>query len=44
MVGGKDEISQIRAEQLRGIRPDPVTGEPKGYLEVVGKGGKEREC
>jgi len=34
------EASNIKAEQLRGLRPDPHSGELKGWVEVIGKGGK----
>jgi len=38
-----DEISRIKADQLRGLRLDPHSGEMKGYIKVSGKGGKIRE-
>ena len=37
------ETSQIKESQLKGIRPDSITGQQKGYVEVKGKGGKIRE-
>ena len=36
------EASQIKAEQLHGIHADKITGEMKGQISVVGKGGKAR--
>lgn len=38
-----DEISRLRADQLRGLRPDPHSEKMKGWIEVKGKGGKIRE-
>ena len=38
-----DEAHHIREHQLRGVKPDPITGELKGWVEVKGKGGKIRE-
>lgn len=35
------ELSQIKAEALRGIRDDRLTGEERGYFAIEGKGGKE---
>ncbi len=37
------EANHITADQLRGLRKDPHTGELKGWFEVEGKGGKVRE-
>ncbi len=37
------EVNHITQNQLRGLREDPHTGEPKGWVYVEGKGGKERE-
>ena len=37
------EINHVTQEQLQGVREDPRTGELKGWVEVEGKGGKERE-
>jgi integrase len=37
------EINHVTREQLQGVREDPRTGELKGWVEVEGKGGKERE-
>ena len=37
------EINHVTKEQLQGLREDPRTGELKGWVEVEGKGGKERE-
>jgi len=37
-----DEV-RITCDDLRGIRPDSVTGEIKGWIKVKGKGGKVRE-
>jgi integrase len=37
------EANHITREQLRGLREDLRTGELKGWFEVCGKGGKERE-
>jgi hypothetical protein len=33
----------IKTQDLRGMRPDQVTGGVKGWIEVQGKGGKIRE-
>jgi len=38
-----NEAHHIREHQLRGLKPDPVTGQMKGWVEVRGKGGKIRE-
>ncbi|OHB53076.1 MAG: hypothetical protein A2Y12_16300 [Planctomycetes bacterium GWF2_42_9] len=38
-----DEIARLRENQLRGLRPDPHSGQIKGWIEVSGKGGKVRE-
>ncbi len=38
-----DEISRLKEGQLRGLRPDPHSGQLKGWVEVSGKGGKIRE-
>jgi hypothetical protein len=42
---GGARIDEVRftLEDLQGIRPDPVTGQEKGWLAVIGKGGKERD-
>ena len=37
------EANHVTQGQLRGLREDPRTGELKGWFEVEGKGGKERE-
>jgi site-specific recombinase XerC len=37
------EINHVTSDQLHGLREDPCTGELKGWVEVEGKGGKERE-
>lgn len=37
------EIAVIKENQLRGIGVDPYTAQEKGVVNVVGKGGKERE-
>jgi len=37
------EINHVTRGQLQGMREDPRTGELKGWVEVEGKGGKERE-
>ena len=37
------EANHVTQDQLRGLREDPRTGELKGWFEVEGKGGKERE-
>jgi hypothetical protein len=37
-----DEV-RIETRDLHGMRPDPATGETKGWIEVEGKGGKIRE-
>ncbi|MGD0587064.1 MAG: hypothetical protein ABSA86_15060 [Oryzomonas sp.] len=37
------EANHVTRDQLRGLREDPRTGELKGWFEVEGKGGKERE-
>lgn len=34
------EVSNLKADQLRGLYPDPHSGEIKGWVNVVGKGGK----
>lgn len=38
-----NEVWQIEKSDLKGIREDNITGEQRGYIEVEGKGGKERE-
>jgi len=38
-----DEVRTIREDSFHGIKTDPFTGEEKGYIEVIGKGGKIRE-
>jgi len=38
-----NEAHHIREHQLRDLKPDPVTGQLKGWIEVRGKGGKIRE-
>ncbi len=38
-----DEIARLKESQLRGLRPDPHSGQLKGWVEVSGKGGKIRE-
>lgn len=42
---GGARVAEVKfgPDQLRGLRPDPVTGEEKGWLAVRGKGGKWRE-
>lgn len=35
------ECSNIKATDLRGIRPDPVSGQSMGWYEAKGKGGKD---
>lgn len=37
------EVSDLKSTQLLGIRPDKQTGELKGWIVVVGKGGKNCE-
>lgn len=37
------ETNHITKDQLRGLREDLRTGEMKGWFDVQGKGGKERE-
>lgn len=37
------EANHVTQDQLRGLREDSRTGEVKGWFEVEGKGGKERE-
>ena len=37
------EVNHITREQLQGLREDLRSGEMKGWVEVEGKGGKERE-
>jgi len=37
------EANHITMGQLQGMREDPRTGELKGWVDVEGKGGKERE-
>jgi integrase len=37
-----DEVRFTPAD-LQGIRPDPITGQEKGWLAVDGKGGKKRD-
>jgi site-specific recombinase XerD len=38
-----NEVWQIEKQDLHGLRQDPLTNEVKGWIEVEGKGGKERE-
>jgi len=38
-----NEVWRIEKEDLKGIKQDPHTGKQIGAIEVVGKGGKERE-
>jgi hypothetical protein len=38
-----DGVGLVKADQLRGCRVDPVSGQEKGYIEVQGKGGKITE-
>jgi len=38
-----NEVWQIEKSDLHGLREDPLTGETRGWIEVEGKGGKERE-
>ncbi|MDO9528981.1 MAG: site-specific integrase [Syntrophales bacterium] len=38
-----NEIWGLEKEDLKGLRIDAYTGETRGYIEVEGKGGKERE-
>ena len=37
------EANHLIKESLRGLRPDDLTGQIKGWIYVAGKGGKERE-
>ena len=37
-----DEVRFTPAD-LQGVRPDPITGQEKGWLAVDGKGGKKRD-
>lgn len=37
-----NEVSLVKAHQLRAISPDPITGDLKGKFAVQGKGGKVR--
>jgi len=37
------EVSLIKREQLRGLRPDRISEQLKGWIEIRGKGGKIRE-
>lgn len=37
------EVANLRAGQLRGLKPDPHSGEIKGWIDVVGKGGKHSD-
>lgn len=37
------EVTLIREDQLRGLRPDNILGHLKGWIEIQGKGGKIRE-
>ena len=38
-----NEVWQIETNDLKGMKLDPFSKEFKGYVEVTGKGGKERE-
>jgi len=38
-----NEVWKIETNDLKGMKLDPYTKEFKGYIEVEGKGGKERE-
>ncbi len=39
--GGRiNEVFKIYDHQLKGLRPDPITGEIKGWYGMIGKGGK----
>lgn len=38
-----NEVWQIETNDLKGMKLDPYTKEFKGFVEVTGKGGKERE-
>lgn len=38
-----NEVWRIEKEDLKGLKEDPHTGKQMGVIEVVGKGGKERE-
>lgn len=42
---GGARVAEVKLgpDQLRGLRPDPVTQQEKGWLAVRGKGGKWRE-
>lgn len=37
------EVSQIRPDQLRGLKVDERTGKLKGWVQIKGKGGKTRD-
>ncbi len=38
-----NEVWRITKEDLKGLKEDPHTGKQMGVIEVVGKGGKERD-
>lgn len=38
-----NEANHLTNESLRGLKPDRLTGQLKGWIHVQGKGGKERE-